>query len=141
MSDFEPTIVAFLCDWGSGVGAEAGGTSSLAYPPNLRVVRVTSSGRLDPLFVLRALTAGVDGVLVAGCDPGDGRHETGGLEVRRRVSLAKAVLASVGMEPERVEFVRVGANERDALFGVVRDFAAAIRPLGPNPLARTWCAG
>ena len=138
MTDFDPTIVAFLCNWCSYTAADLAGTSRLTYPPNLRVVRVMCTGRIDPVFVLRALTSGADGVLVAGCHPGDCHYQTGNYRARRRLALLGEVLASVGIEPGRVWLRWVGASEGDLFARTADAMVQSLRALGPSPLGRTW---
>ena len=140
MSSFEPTIVAFLCNWCSYTAADLAGTSRLAYPPNLRIVRVMCTGRIDPIFVLRALTSGADGVLVAGCHPGDCHYHTGNYRARRRLVMLDRLLGAVGIPPERVVLKWVGASEGDLFARTASEMVERIRELGPNPLARAWSA-
>ena len=140
MSDFHPTIVAFLCNWCSYAGADLAGTSRVEVPPNVRVVRVMCTGRVDPIFVLRALTSGADGVLIAGCHPGDCHYQTGNYRARRRMTMMRELLSSVGMEPERLWLRWVGASEGDLFATTVKEMVDEIRQLGPNPVAQTWSA-
>jgi F420-non-reducing hydrogenase iron-sulfur subunit len=140
VSNFDPTIVAFLCNWCSYAGADLAGTSRVAYPPNVRVVRVMCSGRVDPLFVLRALSSGADGVLVAGCHPGDCHYHTGNYRARRRLTMLRELLASTGIAPERLWLRWVGASEGDLFAKTVEEMVADIKKLGPNPLAEAWNA-
>ncbi|OHD74855.1 MAG: methyl-viologen-reducing hydrogenase subunit delta, partial [Spirochaetes bacterium RBG_13_68_11] len=98
---WEPKIVAFLCTWCSYAGADLAGVSRLQYPPNIRVVRVPCSGRINPLFILAALQNGADGVLVSGCHPGDCHYLSGNLVARRKFNTIKDLLAYVGIEPGR----------------------------------------
>ena len=107
----EPTIVAFLCNWCSYAGADLAGVSRLQYPANVRVIRVPCSGRIDPLYIFKALQEGADGVLVSGCHPGDCHYISGNLVARRKFAMLKSFLAYVGVEPERVQFSWVSASE------------------------------
>ena len=103
MSDsWEPKIVAFLCNWCSYAGADLAGVSRMQYPPNIRVVRVPCSGRINPLFIVAALQNGADGVLVSGCHPGDCHYLSGNLVARRKFNTVKDLLSYVGIEPGRV---------------------------------------
>jgi F420-non-reducing hydrogenase iron-sulfur subunit len=107
----EPTIVAFLCNWCSYAGADLAGVSRLQYPANVRVIRVPCSGRVDPLYIIKALQEGADGVLVSGCHPGDCHYISGNLVARRKFAMLKRFLGYVGIEPERVQFSWVSASE------------------------------
>ena len=138
MKDNEPTVVAFLCNWCSYAGADLAGTSRVSLPPNVRVIRVMCTGRVDPVMVLKALTSGADGVLVAGCHPGDCHYRTGNYRARRRMTLTRELLASVGVEPERLWLRWVGASEGDLFVETVTAMVESLRKLGPNPLAHQW---
>lgn len=130
--EFNPVIVAFLCNWCSYAGADLAGTSRLQYPPNVRVIRVPCSSRIDPLFIFRALQNGADGVLVSGCHPGDCHYLTGNLYARRRFQLVNDILDQVGLEPGRVQFAWVSAAEGGKFASLIRDYTAKIKALGPN---------
>jgi F420-non-reducing hydrogenase iron-sulfur subunit len=108
---YEPTIVAFLCNWCSYAGADLAGVSRIQYPPNVRVIRVPCSGRVDPLYIIKALQEGADGVLVSGCHPGDCHYISGNLVARRKFAMLKKFLEYIGIEPERVQFSWVSASE------------------------------
>jgi F420-non-reducing hydrogenase iron-sulfur subunit len=138
--EFEPTIVAFLCNWCSYAGADLAGTSRAQVPPNVRVVRVMCTGRVDSVFVLGALSQGADGVLVAGCHPGDCHYQTGNLRARRRMTMLRELLAAVGVEPERLWLRWVGASEGELFAVTVREMVEELRRLGPSRLAATWSA-
>jgi F420-non-reducing hydrogenase iron-sulfur subunit len=101
-NNFEPKIVAFCCNWCSYAGADLAGTSRIQYSPNIRVIRVMCSGRVNPLFVIRALSIGADGVLVLGCHPGDCHYIEGNYKTMRRIPLLKKMLKQLGIEEERV---------------------------------------
>lgn len=133
MSDaFEPKIVAFLCNWCSYAGADLAGVSRLQYPPNIRVVRVPCSGRINPLFILAALQNGADGVLVSGCHPGDCHYLSGNLVARRKFATIKDLLAYVGIEPGRVQFSWVSASEGGRFSDLVRRVSEDVKKLGPQ---------
>ena len=129
---FEPKIVAFLCTWCSYAGADLAGVSRLQYPPNIRVVRVPCSGRINPLFILAALQNGADGVLVSGCHPGDCHYLSGNLVARRRFATIKDLLAYVGVEPGRVQFSWVSASEGGRFSDLVRQVSEDVKKLGPQ---------
>ena len=130
-SAWEPKIVAFLCNWCSYAGADLAGTSRIQYPPNIRVIRVPCSGRVDPLFIIKALQMGADGVLVAGCHPGDCHYISGNLIARRRFALLKRLLDYVGVEEGRVNFAWVSASEGGKFSDVVGEVVASVKALGP----------
>ena len=129
---FEPKIVAFLCNWCSYAGADLAGVSRLQYPPNIRVVRVPCSGRINPLFILAALQNGADGVLVSGCHPGDCHYLSGNLVARRKFNTIKDLLAYVGIEPKRVQFSWVSASEGGRFSDLVRQVSEDVKKLGPQ---------
>jgi F420-non-reducing hydrogenase iron-sulfur subunit len=135
--EFEPNILGFLCNWCSYAGADLAGTSRMKYPTNLKAIRVMCSGRVDPAFVLEALRKGVDGVLIAGCHPGDCHYQSGNYKTNRRVKLLKKLLGELGMDPKRVRFEYVSASEGQKFASVVTEFVAEIKKIGPNPLKRT----
>ena len=133
--DFEPKIVGFLCNWCAYAGADLAGVSRIQYPPNIRIIRVMCSGRIDPAFILEALKDGADGVLVAGCHlPSDCHYLSGNFKALRRVTLLKKVLQEFGIEPERVRLEWVSASEGDKFAAVVKDMVEQIKKLGPSPL-------
>ncbi len=134
---FEPKIVGFLCRWCSYTGADLAGTSRIQYPPNIRVVRVMCSARIDPTFVLDALSKGADGVLICGCHPGDCHYSEGNYKAMRRFALLKKVLRSYGIENERVRLEWVSASEGQRFADLVTDMTERVRALGPSrvPLA------
>ena len=119
---FEPKIVGFLCNWCSYAGADLAGTSRLSYPPNIRIVRVPCSGRVDPLFVARAFKEGADGVLVLGCHPGDCHYSDGNYVARRRFAVMQELLFFLGFERERVKLDWVSASEGARFGRVVTEF-------------------
>jgi coenzyme F420-reducing hydrogenase delta subunit len=129
---WQPKILAFLCNWCSYAGADLAGVSRIQYPPNIRVVRVPCSGRINPLFIIKALQHGVDGVLVSGCHPGDCHYISGNLVARRRFALLKKFLEYVGIEPERVNFSWVSAAEGEKFSKVVTEVIEGIRTVGPT---------
>ncbi len=132
--DWEPKIVGFLCHWCSYAGADLTGSSRTEYPPNVRIIKVPCSGRVDPLFVLKALQNGLDGVLVSGCHPGDCHYQSGNLYARRRFALLKKLLEFVGIEPQRVQFSWVAASEGPKLAQVIKEVVREIKEIGPNTL-------
>jgi F420-non-reducing hydrogenase iron-sulfur subunit len=134
--EFEPNILGFLCNWCSYAGADLAGTSRMKYPANLKSIRVMCSGRVDPAFVLEALRKGVDGVLIAGCHPGDCHYQSGNYKTNRRVKLLKKLLEELGIDPKRVRFEYVSASEGQKFATVVTEFVDEMKKLGPNPLGK-----
>jgi F420-non-reducing hydrogenase iron-sulfur subunit len=134
VKEFEPNILGFLCNWCSYAGADLAGTSRMKYPSNLKSIRVMCSGRVDPAFVLESFRKGVDGVLIAGCHPGDCHYQSGNYKTNRRVKLLKKLLEELGIDPQRVRFEYVSASEGQKFATVVTEFVAEIKKLGPNPL-------
>ncbi len=128
---FEPKIVGFLCNWCSYTGADLAGTSRITYPPNVRVIRVMCSARIDPAFVLRALADGADGVLICGCHPGDCHYSEGNYKAMRRYPLLKRMLRAHGVEEERVRLDWVSASEGQRFADIVADMTERVRRLGP----------
>lgn len=128
---FEPKIVAFLCNWCSYAGADLAGVSRLQYPPNVRVIRVPCSGRINPFFILAALQNGADGVLVSGCHPGDCHYLSGNYAARRKFALLKRLLEHAGLEKDRVQFSWVSASEGGRFAEVMTSVAKTIKALGP----------
>lgn len=128
--------MAFLCRWCSYAGADLTGSSRISYPPNVRILRVPCSGRVDPLFILKALRSGIDGVLVSGCHPGDCHYTAGNYNARRKFAILSRLLEYVGIDPRRVQFSWVSASEGDKFAKVVRGVVADLKALGPNGLFR-----
>jgi coenzyme F420-reducing hydrogenase delta subunit len=136
---WEPIIVAFLCNWCSYAGADLAGSSRLGYPANVRVVRVPCSGRVNPMFVLECFKQGFDGVLIAGCHPGDCHYAKGNYYTRRRMPLAQDLLDFMGVEPERIRFDWVSASESSRFAQMVSELTEAVRRLGPYA-RHAWAA-
>jgi len=134
MDNFEPKIVAFCCNWCSYAGADLAGTSRMQYSPNIRIIRVMCSGRVNPLFVLKALTVGADGVLILGCHPGDCHYIEGNYKTLRRIPLLKKMLKQFGIEEERVRLEWVSASEGAKFAEVANNFTQTIKDLGPSSL-------
>ena len=142
MSDrYEPRIVGFLCNWCSYAGADLAGTSRLKVPANLRVVRVPCSGRINPLFIFKALEEGADGVMVSGCHPGDCHYISGNRYAKRKLAVLRRLLDWVGIEPERIHFTWLSASEGARYAVEVAEFVDKVRALGRrNPMARLGVA-
>jgi len=128
---FEPRIVGFLCNWCTYTGADLAGTARVKYSPNIRSIRVMCSGRVDPVFVIKALYEGADGVLIGGCHPGDCHYQEGNYKALRRYLMLKRILPEYGIEAERVRLEWVSASEGERFGHVVDEFTEEIRKLGP----------
>lgn len=133
---WDPKILAILCRWCSYAGADLTGSSRISYPPNVRILRVPCSGRVDPLFILKALRLGLDGVLVSGCHPGDCHYTAGNYNARRKFVILSRLLEYVGIDPRRVQFSWVSASEGDKFAKIVSEVVRDVKALGPNHLFR-----
>ncbi len=129
--EFEPRIVVLCCNWCTYAGADLAGTSRMKYAPNVRLVRVMCSGRVDPSFVLRAFQDGADGVLIAGCHPGDCHYINGNLKTLRRYPALETLIAQFGIEPDRMRLEWISAAEGDVFVHVVNEMTEQVRALGP----------
>ncbi len=136
-SNWEPKIIAFLCNWCSYAGADLAGVSRIQYPPNIRIVRVPCSGRINPYFIIKSLQSGWDGVLVSGCHPGDCHYISGNLLARRRFSILKDILDFIGIEKGRVNFTWVSAAEGEAFSKIVTKVVETVKELGPNKIFKS----
>jgi F420-non-reducing hydrogenase iron-sulfur subunit len=130
-SDFEPRIVGFLCRWCAYTGADLAGTSRIKYPPNVTPIRVMCSGRVDPVLVMKALASGADGVLIAGCHPGDCHYTNGNVKTIRRFKVLQKMLDQFGVERDRVRLEWVSASEGEKYARVVESMTENLRTLGP----------
>jgi len=137
-NDFEPRIVAFLCNWCTYTGADLAGTSRLQYPPNVRIIRTMCSSSVDPVYVLKPLMDGADGVLIGGCHPGDCHYLTGNYKTRRRYMALKEILKAAGFDEQRVWLRWISASEGKRFSETVTKMVAALKELGPNPLRKNW---
>jgi len=131
---FEPRIVAFFCNWCTYLAADLAGTSRMKYAPNVRVIRLMCSGRVDPQFVLDAFAQGADGVLIGGCHPGDCHYQEGNYKTLRRYHLLKRVLRQMGIEEERFRLEWISAAEADRVRSAINDMVEKVRALGPLQL-------
>lgn len=129
--DYQPIIVGFLCNWCSYRAADLAGTARLHYAPNMRPIRVMCTARVEPEFVLKALREGADGVLIAGCHPGECHYVDGNMKALRRYKLLKRVLAQMGVEDERVQIVWASASEGNVLAEKVDEMTQQLSALGP----------
>ncbi|MGI5835716.1 MAG: hydrogenase iron-sulfur subunit [Chloroflexota bacterium] len=138
MAEFEPRIIAFLCNWCTYTGADLAGTTRSLYPHNVRIVRIMCTGALDPIYVVKPLLEGADGVLVGGCHPGDCHYVNGNLKARRRMATLKTVLSEFGLEDERVWVRWISASEGKRFAQTIEEMTTRLKELGPNPLAVQW---
>ena len=137
--EWEPKIIAFLCNWCSYAGADLAGVSRIQYPSNIRIVRVPCSGRVNPFFIIKSLLRGWDGVVVSGCHPGDCHYVSGNLVARRRFAILQDLLNLFGIEPDRVTFMWSSASEGDRFATLIKKVTKNIKRLGPNKkFEATW---
>lgn len=134
--NFEPKIVAFCCNWCSYAGADLAGTGRLKYSENVRIIRVPCSSRVEVQMILRAFQNGADGVMVAGCHPGDCHYDTGNYHTRRRMVLLKSLVEFMGMEPERLLVKWISGNEAVKFQATVGKFNDKLKKLGPADKVR-----
>ena len=128
---FEPKIVGFLCNWCSYRAADLAGTARTKYAPNVRIIRLMCSGRVDPTFVLQALALGADGVLIAGCHPGECHYLEQNHKTMRRFALLRHTLRALGVPDERVRLQWASAAEGPQLAAAIDDMVEQVRKLGP----------
>ena len=133
-NDFEPSIIGFLCNWCSYAAADLAGNSKLEVPATLKPIRVMCSSRVDPVFMLTAYLRGADGVLIAGCHPGDCHYQTGNYYARRRFALLHKILETFELDPQRFRLSWISASEGQRFSQVTREFAEHIKKLGPNSI-------
>lgn len=128
---WEPRIIAFFCNWCTYTAADLAGVSRFKYAPNVKVIRVMCSGRIDPQFILQSLASGADGVLIGGCHPGDCHYSEGNYKMLRRFRLLQRILKSMGIEKERVRLEWISASEGEKVKTVINEMVDTIRELGP----------
>ncbi len=130
--EWEPKIIAFLCNWCSYAGADLAGVSRIQYPSNIRIVRVPCSGRVNLFFIIKSLLRGWDGVVVSGCHPGDCHYVSGNLVARRRFAILQDLLNLFGIDPDRVTFMWSSASEGDRFATLIKKVTNNMKKLGPN---------
>lgn len=128
---FEPRIVGFLCNWCSYAGADKAGTAQSPYPPNVNVIKVMCSGRVDPQFVMKAFEKGADGVIILACHPGDCHYKEGNYRAAQRFRMLSRLLKQFGIEESRCRFDYVSAGEGEKFVTVITEMVEAVRALGP----------
>jgi F420-non-reducing hydrogenase iron-sulfur subunit len=131
MDNFEPTIIAFVCNWCSYAGADKAGGQKLSYPANVKLIKVMCSGRVDPQFVMRSYRDGADGVMVLGCHPGDCHYRNGNMKALRRFKLFEKMMVQFGIEPERFLLDWVAAGEGNKFQEVAVNMTEKVRQIGP----------
>ena len=131
MADFEPKLVAFVCNWCTYAGADLTGTSRIKYAPNVRMIRLPCTGRIDFMLIMKAFERGTDGVIVSGCHPNDCHYTSGNYHARRRWMVFKDLLEFMGVNTERITFSWVSAAEGAKWAEVVNSTVEEIRKLGP----------
>ncbi len=138
---FEPRIVAFVCNWCTYTGADLAGTSRLQMAPNIRIIRLPCSGRIDTLFIIKAFERGADGVIVSGCHPADCHYSTGNYHARRRFAVFRELIHFLGIDPQRLTFSWVSASEGNKWQTIVNETVARVQQLGPFEAYRTMSEG
>ena len=131
MAEFKPKIVVFACNWCTYAALDLAGTSRMKYPANFRVIKVMCSGRVDPQFVLEAFKQGADGVIVAGCHPGDCHYVNGNMKTLRRMTMLKKMLEEMGIEKERFRLEWISAAEATKWVQVASEMVEQVKALGP----------
>ncbi|MGQ4874433.1 MAG: hydrogenase iron-sulfur subunit [Promethearchaeia archaeon] len=136
MENFEPEILVFCCNWCSYAGADLAGVSRFQYPPNIRIVRVMCSGRVEPVFILRAFQRGIDGVLVTGCHIGDCHYIRGNEQALKRMEHLSNLIKRLGIEKERFKLHWISASEGKQFAELISDFTETIKKLGPSKIPK-----
>ena len=132
MSEFEPKIVAFCCNFCAFAAADLAGAMRLQYPPNVRIIRLPCTGKVDPLYLMKSFEEGADGVFVAGCLEGQCHFLKGNLRAKKRVAYVKRLLEEVGIEPERVEMYNLSSAMGGRFAEIVEEMTSKIKELGPT---------
>ncbi len=133
---FEPQIIAFCCKYCAYAAADLAGSMRLNYPPNLKIVQLPCSGRVDTLHLLKAIQEGADGVCVAGCLEGECHFVEGNLKTRKKVEAVKRALTSAGVEPQRVEMFNLSSAMGPRFAEIAAEMTETIRALGPTPVVQ-----
>jgi F420-non-reducing hydrogenase iron-sulfur subunit len=134
MTEYEPTIIAFVCNWCTYTAADLAGTSRLIQPANVRMIRMMCTGMVDPKYIIKALLEGADAVLISGCHPGDCHYINGNLKARRRIKLLKEILPKFGFDERRLKMTWIGASEGIDFAKTVQAMVAEVKAIGPNEL-------
>jgi len=128
---WEPKIIAIVCNWCTYAGADLAGISRIQYPPNVRIIRVPCTGRINPFYIVKAMQEGADGVIVSGCHPGECHYLTGNMIARRKFAMLKSLLTYIGLEGDRAVFTWVSASEGERFAKVIRQVTGAVKAIGP----------
>ncbi len=137
MKQVDPTIVAYCCHYCAYTAADMAGSMRLSYPSGIKIIRIPCTGKVDPIYVMRALQEGADGVLVAGCLEGDCHFKNGNIKAMKRIAYVKKMLDEIGIDPSRVDMVLMSAGMGTQFARIVTEFTEKIRQLGPCSLKRT----
>lgn len=132
MGEYEPTIIAFVCNWCTYTAADLAGTSRLTYPPNVRMIRMMCTGMVDPKYVIKALLEGADAILISGCHPGDCHYIDGNVKTAARAEAIELLLEDFGFEPDRFALEWVSASEGPKFAEVMTSMIERVRALGPH---------
>src|SRR3989338_3380195 len=138
MAEFEPNIIAFVCNWCTYAAADLAGTSRTQYPPNVKIIRLMCSGSIDPIFVMKALLEGADCVLIGGCHPGNCHYVSGNYKARRRVMILKTILENTGFDPQRIWLRWISASEGKHFANIITEMVQELKKIGPNPCKVMW---
>ena len=128
---WEPKIIAIVCNWCTYAGADLAGISRIQYPPNVRIIRVPCTGRINPFYIVKAMQEGADGVIVSGCHPGECHYLTGNMIARRKFAMLKSLLTYIGLEGDRAVFTWVSASEGERFAKGIRQVTGAVKAIGP----------
>lgn len=139
MKEFEPVIIAFCCHYCAFAAADLAGVLRLKYPPNVHIIRLPCTGKLDALYLLKAFEAGADGVMVAGCLEGSCHFISGNLRAKRRVLAVKSLLEKVGIEKGRLEFFNLSSAQGDRFAQIAREMTERVQKLGPLISSQVDC--
>lgn len=134
MKDFEPVIVAFCCHYCAYTAADMAGSMRIGYPPNVKIIRVPCTGKVDAIHIMKAFQMGADGIYVAGCLEGDCHFKNGNTKASRRVKQVQGILDDIGVGGERLRMITMSAGMGDFFARTATDFTEKIRALGPNPV-------
>jgi F420-non-reducing hydrogenase iron-sulfur subunit len=138
MNDFEPQIIAFLCNWCAYTGVDLSSGTRAEYPPNVKIIRMMCSGAVDPLYVIKTLLDGADGVLIGGCHLGDCHYQSGNYKARQQVDILRSILGQVGLDEDRVWVRWFSAAEGPLFANAVTEMVEHLKEKGPSPLKELW---
>ena len=140
MSEFEPRILCFACNWCSYAAADIAGTSRLHYPSNVRIIRVMCSGMVSPEYILKAFEDGIDGVMVAGCHIGDCHYISGNMRAEERIEKLSKLLHTLGLEDERLMLRWIATSEGPLFAEAIKEFVGQLKKVGPSPFGKELVA-